>query len=117
MAYQPPKEPDHTCPIINEVLAWMDEFECGIETFEDLSVSKLRATVEHYQHHVADMQNKMEEIRAANDALRQRSGYFEEEYEKASSDLYDRNNDVSELQDEIKELQSEYERFSRLDEV
>lgn len=31
MAHQPPKEPDYTCPLINEVLSWLSDFDVNTD--------------------------------------------------------------------------------------
>lgn len=66
-----------------------------------MTITQFRTFVNHLDENRAWVVEKMEEIRSANDALRQRSQYFEEEYDKAASELSDKE---SELEDALKEL-------------
>jgi SMC interacting uncharacterized protein involved in chromosome segregation len=109
MLYNLPEEPDHTCPLIDEVLDWMNDFDLVRKVFEDMSVQELNEVFDHYTYNISIMKNRMEEIRSANDALRQRSQYFEEEYERANSELEDRLVEIEALQSNTRELESQLE--------
>lgn len=106
MKHNPPNEPDYTCPLINTVLAWIDDFDLARKELSKLTVLEIEEVLDHYQANVSEIQSTLEKIRAANDALRRRSQYFEEEYNRVDSDLDDRNLEVSNLRENIKELES-----------
>jgi DNA repair ATPase RecN len=73
-----PDEPEHTCPLIDQVIGWIDGFDSSTD-FDRMRIDDLRTFVNHLEENRQEMKEIMEQIRSANDALRQRQGYFEEE--------------------------------------
>jgi len=84
-----PEIPEITCPDINYVCCEIRESlrDAGHKCYD--TEQDLRNRLDQIQHHLWDLDGKMESIRAANDALRRSSQYWYDECKALTVEIGD----------------------------